>query len=70
MENSRLEFGEYIMCYYCEETRTMITVTDGETVVMTQKPPRQVLERHPKAQLMTFAEATRRYIAAKVRRSH
>jgi hypothetical protein len=65
-----LETGEHIVCYYCEETRTMIAVTDGESVIQTQVPPEHVLLRYPKAELMTFAEASRRYLEAKVRRTH
>jgi hypothetical protein len=65
-----LETGEHIVCYYCEETRTMIAVTDGETVVQTQEPPEHLLARYPKALVMTFAEASRRYLLARVRRAH
>ena len=59
-----------ISCYYCEEARTMITVTDGEVELMTQQPPAQVLKRYPNARLMTCEEAMQRYLDSTQRRSH
>jgi translation initiation factor 2 beta subunit (eIF-2beta)/eIF-5 len=69
--NDSLETGEHIVSYFCEETGTMITVTDsGDTVIHTQETPEEVLAGYPKHELMTFAEASRAYLAWKVRKKH
>ena len=59
-----------IACYYCEDTRTMLTVTDGEVELLTQELPPQVLKRYPNARLMTFEEAMRLYLDSTLRRQH
>jgi hypothetical protein len=70
MDDHSRVFKRRIECYYCEETRTLITITDGEVELLTQEPPAQVLKRYPNARLMTFEDAMRLYMDSTLRRHH
>ena len=70
MDDHSRVFKGAIECYYCEETRTLITITDGEVELLTQEPPAQVLKRYPTARLMTFEQAMRLYLDSTQRRHH
>jgi len=70
MDDQSRAFRKQISCYYCEDTKTMITVTDGEVELLTQEPPAQILKRYPKARLMTFEEAMRLYLDSTLMRQH
>lgn len=70
MDDQSRVFRGQISCYYCEDTRTLITVSDGEVELLTQEPAAQVLKRYPKARPMNFEEAMRRYLDSTLRRQH